>query len=61
MAALAEAGWNAAVAKDESLFKTSLKAHLNFYKQAGIYYFDPFNPSLYKEAIDIAPLPVVKD
>jgi hexosaminidase len=61
MAGLAEAGWNSAAAKDEGLFKTSLKGHLNYYKEAGIYYYDPFNPSLNKEAIDVQPRPVVKD
>jgi hexosaminidase len=61
MAALAEAGWVQQATKNDDLFKARLKTHLGYYKDAGIYYYDPFNPDLHKEAIDIAPKPEVKD
>jgi hexosaminidase len=60
IAALAEASWNPAAKKDESVFKTSLKAHLLYYKDADIYYYDPFNPKLHKEAIDVNSKPTLK-
>jgi hexosaminidase len=61
IAALAEAGWNPAAKKSENIFKTSLKAHLAYYRDANIYYYDPFNPDLNKEAIDVKPKPILKD
>ncbi|MEN0053080.1 MAG: beta-N-acetylhexosaminidase [Mucilaginibacter sp.] len=61
IAAVAESGWTFDATKNDDLFNARLKAHLNYYKNAGIYYFDPFNPSFHKEAVDVAPKPVIKD
>jgi hexosaminidase len=61
MAALAESGWTMAGEKNDDLFVASLKAHLRYYKAAGIYYYNPFNPAENKEAVDIAPKPEVVD
>jgi hexosaminidase len=55
IAALAEAGWTMAAAKNDEQFNLSLRAHLPYYKAAGIYYYDPFNPRVNKEAVDVAP------
>jgi hexosaminidase len=55
MAALAESGWSLAAAKNDELFNTSLKEHLEYYKAANIYYYNPFNPSEDTEAVDIQP------
>lgn len=61
IAALAEAGWAAGDLKNDDRFNVSLKAHLKYYKDAGIYYYDPFTPSANKETIDIRPKTEVKD
>jgi len=53
MASLAEAGWAAASAKNDSQFNTRLKAHLLLYDRANIYYYNPFQPDQHPEAIDI--------
>ena len=53
MASLAEAGWTAASAKNDSQFNTRLKAHLLLYKRANIYYYNPFQPDQHPEAIDV--------
>jgi len=53
MASLAEAGWTAASAKNDSQFNTRLKAHLLFYDEKNIYYYNPFQPDQHPEAIDI--------
>ncbi|HET6999933.1 MAG TPA: beta-N-acetylhexosaminidase [Puia sp.] len=53
MAALAEAGWTAASAKNDEPFNTRLKAHLILYNRANIYYYNPFQPDQHPEAIDV--------
>jgi hexosaminidase len=53
MASLAEAGWTAGSAKNESHFNSRLKAHLLFYNEKTIYYFNPFDPDQHPEPIDV--------
>ncbi|MGZ3874534.1 MAG: beta-N-acetylhexosaminidase [Mucilaginibacter sp.] len=55
MAALAEAAWTDAAVKDENSFNERLHANFILYDKAGIYYYDPFDPSVHPEAIDFAP------
>ena len=55
MASLAEAGWTAGSAKNDSQFSTRLKAHLLLYDAENIYYYDPFHPDQHPEAIDVKP------
>jgi hexosaminidase len=55
MAALAEAGWTAAPAKNDTGFNTRLKAHLLLYDAKNIYYYNPFDPHQHPEAIDVKP------
>jgi hexosaminidase len=53
MASLAEAGWTAGSAKNNSQFNTRLKAHLLLYDKEKIYYYNPFQPDQHPEAIDV--------
>jgi len=53
IASLAEAGWTAAAAKNDSQFNTRLKAHLLLYNRANIYYYNPFQPAQHPEAVDV--------
>ena len=53
MASLAEAGWTAGSAKNDSNFNTRLKAHLLFYDNKNIYYYNPFHPDQHTEPIDV--------
>jgi hexosaminidase len=53
MASLAEAGWTAGSAKNDSQFNTRLKAHLLLYDRANIYFYNPFQPDQHPEAVDI--------
>ncbi len=53
MASLAEAGWVASSAKDDSHFNTRLKAHLLFYDEKNIYYYNPFHPDQHPEPVDV--------
>ena len=53
MASLAEAGWTAGSAKNDSQFNTRLKAHLLLYDKENIYYYNPFQPDQHPEAIDV--------
>ena len=53
MASLAEAGWTAGSAKNDSQFNTRLKAHLLLYDKDNIYYYNPFQPDQHPEAIDV--------
>ncbi len=53
MASLAEAGWTAVPAKNDSLFNTRLKAHLLLYDEKNIYYYNPFHPDQHPEAVDV--------
>ncbi|MDB5150785.1 MAG: hexosaminidase [Mucilaginibacter sp.] len=52
LAALAESGWTDESVKDDRLFNERLRAHLNYYTKAGIYYYDPFNSGYHKEPVD---------
>jgi hexosaminidase len=53
MASLAEAGWTAGSAKNDSHFNTRLKAHLILYDKENIYYYNPFQPDQHPEPIDV--------
>jgi hexosaminidase len=53
MASLAEAGWTAGSAKNDSDFNTRLKAHLLLYDNKNIYYYNPFYPDQHTEPIDV--------
>jgi hexosaminidase len=55
MAALAEAAWTNATAKDEVSFNERLKNNMTLYDKEGIYYYNVFDPSAHPEAIDFAP------
>ncbi|UIR57517.1 beta-N-acetylhexosaminidase [Sphingobacterium sp. SRCM116780] len=45
IAALAEVAWTKKGNKNYEEFKESLKKHLNLYREANLYYYDPFNKS----------------
>jgi hexosaminidase len=53
IASLAEAAWTSAANKNDESFKSRLKKHLDLYKQAGLYFYNPFDPSFHTEPIDI--------
>ena len=53
MASLAEAGWTAGSAKNDSQYDARLKAHLLLYEKANIYYYNPFQPDQHPEVIDV--------
>ncbi len=53
MASLAEAGWTAGSAKNDSHFNPRLKAHLLLYDRESIYYYNPFQPDQHPEPIDV--------
>jgi hexosaminidase len=55
IAALAEAGWSSAAAKNEEVFNFSLQRHLEYYSADHIYFYNPFNPAENREAVDVAP------
>jgi hexosaminidase len=55
MASLAEAGWAAESAKTDIDLNARLKAHLLLYAKTNIYYYNPFQPDLNPEAIDVKP------
>jgi hexosaminidase len=55
MAALAESAWTDQALKNENSFDERLRANFTLYDRAGIYYYNPFNPSAHPEAIDFAP------
>jgi hexosaminidase len=55
MAALAEAAWTSKSNKDIQSFDIRLKGHLSLYEKAGVYYYDPFDPGLHAEPVDIDP------
>lgn len=57
IAALAESAWTNASVKNEASFGERLKSDFKLYDKAGIYYFDPFDPSAHPEAIDFHPKP----
>jgi len=56
IAALAEAAWTNAAQKNEASFNDRLKAQLPLYDKDGIYYYNPFNPTVHPEAVDFAPV-----
>ncbi|MGM0377907.1 MAG: beta-N-acetylhexosaminidase [Bacteroidota bacterium] len=47
--ALAETAWSSESDRDFDEFLKRLKPHLDIYKKAGLYYFNPFNPQEHKE------------
>jgi hexosaminidase len=60
IAGLAEAAWTAPELKNETSFNDRLKAGFKNYDSAGIYYYNPFDPSAHPEAIDFAPRVIIK-
>jgi hexosaminidase len=61
LAAMAEAGWVAQSSKNDELFNKRLSVHLQYYKQAGLYYYDPFHPGYHPEAVDVKPKSAIQD
>jgi hexosaminidase len=59
MAALAEAAWTDAALKNEDSFNERLKTNFGLYDNAGIYYFNPFDPEMHPEAVDFAPRVII--
>lgn len=55
LAALAEASWTDSANKNENSFNERLRSDFVLYDKAGIYYFNPLDPSMHPEAIDFAP------
>jgi hexosaminidase len=51
LAALAEAAWTTSENKNPTDFMKRIKSHLQLYKQAGLYYYDPFVPLLHPEPV----------
>lgn len=49
LAALAESAWTKQKDKNLEAFKFRLKSHINLYNQAGLYYYDPFQPAQHPE------------
>jgi hexosaminidase len=58
IAALAESAWTTIDNKNTDRFMKSMKSHLSLYKQAGLYYFDPFAPLLHPEPVAERKLPL---
>ena len=52
IAALSEVAWTNTNNKNYDQFLVRLQQHLLWYKEAGIYYFDPFDPGKTPEVID---------
>ena len=52
IAALSEAAWTKPADKNYQQFLSRLKSHLMFYQNAGIYYYNPFDPDKTPEIID---------
>ncbi|MEZ2338030.1 beta-N-acetylhexosaminidase [Mucilaginibacter sp. RCC_168] len=55
IAGLAEAAWTLPEQKNELVFADKLKADFKNYDAAGIYYYNPFEPSLHPEVVDFVP------
>ncbi|HEY8780770.1 MAG TPA: beta-N-acetylhexosaminidase [Mucilaginibacter sp.] len=55
LAALAEAAWTDRAAKDENSFNERLRSNFSLYDKAGMYYYNPYDPSMHPEVIDFAP------
>src|SRR5690606_22340586 len=51
IAALAEVAWTPTDRQAFEPFSNILKQHLSWYKQQGIYYYDPFQPSNHPEPV----------
>ena len=54
IAALAESAWTDHTLKNETSFDERLKAEFSLFDKDGIYYYNPFDPSMHPEAIDFA-------
>lgn len=52
IASLAEAAWTPPSDKNAGSFTQRLKRQLDFYKQADLYFYDPFDPSFHPEPVD---------
>lgn len=61
LAAFSEAAWTEAFRKNLDAFNLRLQQHLLLYDQAGIYYYDPFDPHKHAEPVDVPVKPQVKD
>lgn len=55
IAGLAEAAWTAPDQKNELAFTDKLKADFKNYDAAGIYYYNPFEPTFHPEVVDFVP------
>ena len=55
IAGLAEAAWTAPDQKNELAFTEKLKADFKNYDAAGIYYYNPFEPTFHPEVVDFVP------
>lgn len=53
IAGLAEASWTEPANKNDRMFNERLKAHLLLYQSKHIYDYDPFEPGLHPEPIDV--------
>lgn len=51
ISALAEAAWTSTANKNGEDYLNRMKNHLSLYKQANLYYFDPFNPLIHPEPV----------
>lgn len=58
LAALAEAAWSKPSSKNDERFLDQIKIHLNWYKQAGLNFYNPFNPAQTVEPIGKRKLPL---
>jgi hexosaminidase len=56
IAALSEAAWTDSASKNENSFNERLTSNFRLYDKDGIYYYNPFDPSMHPEAIDFAPV-----
>ncbi|WP_133177676.1 beta-N-acetylhexosaminidase [Chitinophaga parva] len=61
LAAFSEAAWTEAFRKNLDAFNLRLQQHLPLYDQAGIYYYDPFDPHKHAEPVDVPVKPQVND
>ncbi len=55
IAGLAEAAWTLPEQKNELAFTDKLKADFKNYDAAGVYYYNPFEPSSHPEVVDFIP------
>lgn len=58
LAALAEAAWSKPSSRNDERFLDQIKIHLNWYKQAGLNFYNPFNPAQTIEPVSKRRLPL---